>query len=977
MLLALGDTTLPPTHTEPISSLPALVLEAIWSQLSYAARCSLRATCRALRRRVDEQLLRSAVALTAPPAPAGRNSGSTGAGSGPACGSSSGVGAAQSSPAPALDTVGGCGLLWQPGDDGVRLAALPSEAVRLLHLHPASPNDQHRTVQRGLCNPATHPDTSCSDSDSPERPFTVVLGGGPVTGTNAGPTGPSPRFCGLASLVLVQRASSTPPASPTGWASYGASVRHALPPPCAALLSAFGPSRALTRLALVGLTPGPTERDVEAIASSFPDLASLAILAAPAPNPGGRGPVAPPLTALRTCHLLRSLSLDLGRGGVVGPAARASLGLLTQLSSLTLGLGGGDDDPPPCSGAAGVGIGGRGAAAPMSPGGSPAREGCASGCGCGCGGAEGRAVLTGGGVAGSLYRLAWAGLRSLELRVVSFGACERRLLQAVAAGAEDAAACAAASAAAAEAVAAAGGGLAVGSPARRKSSESSEGSASGGCSWAKTSLSTQSSSSSASTCNHSPPPRSPAAAAAADTSTPTPTGLERLALRLMPSPAHAAPSSASFAATALGGSAGLGGAFGGGGLGGADVAATPSASLCYGPLALGAATSGQGGGVGWAQPSESEGMLAALRWMRGLRSLQLPDLLLTSAQQLRPLSVLTALTALRIGGVASGGVRPSANGPLAGLRRLAVEAECPAYGGGVPWWSVLCPSLERLTLTLQYGSSGGQLGARHDGAAGAAAAAAAEPLARALAAVAEVRLVLCAVTAWGSGAAAAGSTTAAAGRGSGDGLSALRRDLPVLLGAAAGSVRHLELYLDAPTEVASALPEDLLTPLTPPPLTAQAQRHRDGGSGGDYSPGLRSLRVLTVGGVWGLVLPAAPPAAASAAATLAALVCRRLAAVLRSATPPLGCLCVVVPGLWEAALVGQLGPGASEPQREAAATVEELARAAAEAGTRLCLCGVGGGVRAAVLRCWDRRGVGVVEGWCEGCRQDPPVHALP
>ncbi|GIM05030.1 hypothetical protein Vretimale_9493, partial [Volvox reticuliferus] len=51
----------PTLITEGLASLPALLLEAIWSRLSFVARRNLRAACRNLRLRIDTELLQTAV----------------------------------------------------------------------------------------------------------------------------------------------------------------------------------------------------------------------------------------------------------------------------------------------------------------------------------------------------------------------------------------------------------------------------------------------------------------------------------------------------------------------------------------------------------------------------------------------------------------------------------------------------------------------------------------------------------------------------------------------------------------------------------------------------------------------------------------------------------------------------------------------------------------------------------------------------
>ncbi|GLC59529.1 hypothetical protein PLESTB_001497100 [Pleodorina starrii] len=886
------------SSAEGLASFPALVLEAVWAHLSYAARCSLRATCRSLRLRIDAELLRTVVVTSyssadphEPPSP---------------------------QPPP-------CGQ--QPP------LRLPPEVHRIINSHGAAasrPTWSSRHVGSTLpVSTATPPST--------------VLTGAHAAATAAAAAGG--RFRSLHTLVLTSHGSAA--AAAAAGSSFPAALRPFLSPPPAARLAPFAACAAsLTHLVLLDPLPPPSERDVAAIGAGFPALASLQLLASPGHT--GTRAVVPPLGALRACTRLRNLGLDLGRSAVLGAGCRSSLGLLTQLTGLMLGVtdsGGDEVEATAAAAAAAVGCCGccRSTAtqryhhhhhhhchyphhhlhqiccAPRQEGsccasqleGSAAAAAATGACGDG-GGCVVAAMV--GGVEASLYILARANLRSLELRVITFGSYHRRLLHAVAAGAA-------------------------------------------------------------------------AATAASDRAV----GLQHLCVRLMPTPLHAAATSASFAT--------------GGG--------TPSASLSCGPLALGDTAAAPAAATGWAQPSESEHMLASLPALPGLERLEVPELLLTASSQLTCLNALTRLTELRIGGVVAAGVpapraaaaaaapppppgggRRSGTVVLPGLRSLVVEAESPSYGSGavVPWWSAACPDLRHLSLTLQCGGGapGATLGGRrYDSQA------TAEQLAAALAHVREVRLVMCV-------AGRAVSSSAARGYGIAGSALQLPKDLPVIL-RRSGTVRHLELYVTDPAELLSCLSEDLLAAAAPPPppdVTAAFPALHGGGAGGAgrtaaggerIAGGLETLRLVSSLG-WEAAVSAA---AAAAAADGATALCTLLATMLSKALPAPGCLCLSVPGLWGAAGEGGAaagrrwggGGGAPEPRprwggggapepRPRPHAVEGLARAAAARGTRLCLCGASSEERAALLQALERAGVEVAEGRCRGCDLEGPVHCV-
>ncbi|GIM05029.1 hypothetical protein Vretimale_9492, partial [Volvox reticuliferus] len=363
---------------------------------------------------------------------------------------------------------------------------------------------------------------------------------------------------------------------------------------------------------------------------------------------------------------------------------------------------------------------------------------------------------------------------------------------------------------------------------------------------------------------------------------------------------------------------------------------------------------------------------------------------------------LTRLRELRVGGIVAAGVpvgparaagrslRGSA-AILHGLRSLVIEAESPVYGGGgasvVPWWSVMCPSLRHLSLTLQYGDAPGLApggGRRNQQPV-------AEELAAALARVAEVRLIVCVSgrtvpmsAAIGYGVVGGGGGGPTGGTG---GAQPLRMELPFIL-RHSRTVRDLELHAADPVELLSCLSEDLLNEVAKTTAGTGSDWHGDEGAGvgpwhkvtagaQDFDrAGVATLRLVASAG-W----ETSGPAAADAAGEGIASFCSLLTRIVHSASPSLECLCLSVPGLWVGAGICGVGPkgwwdcmGIQETQ--AANPVKMLARAAAAHGTRLCLCGIGPEERGRFLLALERAGVEVVEGQCPGCLLERPVHVV-
>ncbi|GLI60641.1 hypothetical protein VaNZ11_002838 [Volvox africanus] len=903
----------PTLNAESLASLPALVLDAIWSRLSFAARRNLRASCRNLRLLIDRDLLRTAVVP------------------------SYGFAADNSS-------------LLSPVQLPPKVRCILKSASSQVHEFAVHATDG--TV------PTAFPRLSPVPLRQTRGPSELALTGNPA---NASPTASNfttDRFQNLRALVLRGNVASYTPCP-----SFPAALQPFPRPTPASLLAPFTSTAAsLSHLVLLDTALSLSERDIATIANAFPSLVSLQLLASPGHDVRA---VVPPLIALCTCARLRSLGLDLGRSAVLSAGCRSSLGLLTQLTHLVLGLvdtSGDELEGPPSP------LGSLGCCCASTSGMSclkPQRHhhghhhhlhyGCclahqaimacsiqsqaprpqvlqadgAAICCCNC-----VVAARVGGVEASLYTLARANLKSLELRFISFGSYHKRLLHAVAAG-----------------------------------------SVAAGCD----NIFSRG-------------------------------GLEHLCLRLMPLQQHAAPTSASFAAgSGTGpGTGSIGTCFGGG----PGDLGTPSASLSCGPLALGDTVAAPVAAVGWMQPSESELMLATLAALPTLHCLEVPELLLTTSHQLACLSTLTRLRKLRVGGVVAAGVpmglaAPAGGGRrgsavvLHGLRSLVIEAESPTYGGGgaavAPWWLVVCPSLRHLSLTLQYGDAHGGLvpgGGRRNHQP------AAEELAAALAHVADVRLIVCVTGRTAPMSTATGYSVvggAGGGRTGGTGFAQpLQMELPFIL-RRCRTVRDLELHAADPMELLSCLSEDLLlngAAAEPARLAVMVTAatggdwHADGGAGvgpcheaaagaGEFGrAGVATLRLVTSGG-W----QASGPAATDAAGAGIASFCRLLTRIVRSASPSLECLCVSVPGL----LVGATSCGVAQKgwrscvkthETEAVNPVKMLALAAAVQGTRLCLCSMGPEERGRLLLALERAGVQVVEGRCPGCLLERPVHVM-
>ncbi|KXZ55223.1 hypothetical protein GPECTOR_3g365 [Gonium pectorale] len=710
---------------------------------------------------------------------------------------------------------------------------------------------------------------------------------------------------------------STSAASASAAAALPPSLRAFLSPPPAALLMPFAASRHLTHLALVDLSPGPAERDLAALAAAFPALASLHLLACPG-SPARYA--VPPLWPLRACARLRALSLDLGRGSVMGAGARASLGCLTQLRTLVLGLAdaGGGDGEDVCCGTGGLA---QPQGRPLShhhhhhvycPGGG--------GGGGGEGGMAGAAAVRGeavvaaavGGVEASLFCLAAAGLASLELRVVSFGAFERRLVQAVAAGG------AAASSAA----------------------DTCLGGAKGGGGGGGT--------------------------------------LQHLSVRLMAAQHHATshasysapPSPYSLASAAGGCGCGAGdgsssAASGAGGFCGSDGAPAASASLDFNPVALRSAASGGGGAV-WAQPSEAERMLASLPALTGLTRLEVPELLMATCGPLSCLSALSRLTELRVGGVVASGVAAPA-----ALGQLSLTLQYGGDGGGVGGpgalgWQVggaaatgpLAAALARvphvrLAIVMgEPGGGGGVFRAPHGCVAAGGGGFTADADGGAIAALRrELPSLL-----WGS----QGSARRHLELRASDPAELLASLDPSLL-AGAGAEED-----DGGMAGVEMMGARLVFGR---PTGRDGPANANGGCGG----GVETLRLVSGAGPGWRVGMAVAAAAADR-------LCGRAAAVVERASRPLGCLCCLEPWVLEAGAVGRqaeraaaksgrIAPGSGPGSGPGAGSglgsgLDALVRAAGARGTRLCLCRLGSAQRSGLLHALERQGLDLTEGRC-------------
>ncbi len=416
----------------------------------------------------------------------------------------------------------------------------------------------------------------------------------PATATGTAPTTSQPpvRFPQLRHLALAPPPTRPAPCSSPHLPPY---LHSFLTPAPTALLPAFLPAPQLSHLLLLDLPPTLSEADLRTIASRCPSLRSLHLVAPRTPT--GRSLGLPPLASLAACSHLRELSLDLGRGGVAGPAARQSLGTLTQLTRLQLTVSdtGGEDQDVVDS-----------LVRQTRP---AAARGLRD-----MGEDEGDAVVAAaaGGLVGSLFRLAAAGLRSLELRLVGVGAVECALLRAVGAGAAlyERQRCTRAPVAAP---------------------------AADGCV-------------SRSSYHDTTPvgvndPRSLATSSSCDRGP-----LQHLCVRLLPnsSPdasAYGSGSGPMYGSTPPHALYSCTAPYSGGGTHGS---AFPLASLSYGPHPLGAGSGsgvdGGGGGVAWLQPSESESLLGCLAALPALTSIEVRRLAFRSSEPLRPSSYAVRFT---------------------------------------------------------------------------------------------------------------------------------------------------------------------------------------------------------------------------------------------------------------------------------------------------------------------------------------------
>lgn len=409
----------------------------------------------------------------------------------------------------------------------------------------------------------------------------------PGTATSTAPTTSQPpvRFPQLRHLALAPPPARPAPCSSPNLPPY-LHTFHAPGP--AALLLAFLPAPQLSHLLLLDLPPTLSEADLRTIASRCPSLRSLHFVAPR--TPAGRSLALPPLASLAACSQLRELSLDLGRSAVAGPAARRSLGALTQLTRLQLTVsdtGGEDEDavdslvrrrPAAARGLRDVGEDGEDAAAV--------------------------AAAATGGLVGSLFRLAAAGLSSLELRLVGVGTVECALLRAVGAGAA----------------------LYERQRSARAAAPAAEGcvgrSAYGGST--PMGVNDPQTLATSSSCGRSP--------------------LQHLCVRLLPNSSPDASAYGSGSGPMYGSTpphalysctAPVSG-------GGTHGSAFPLASLSYGPHPLGAGSGGgvDGGvgGVAWLQPSESESLLGCLAALPALTSIEVRRVAFHSSKPPRPSS---------------------------------------------------------------------------------------------------------------------------------------------------------------------------------------------------------------------------------------------------------------------------------------------------------------------------------------------------